>query len=325
MFQIIGAGHCLGSRVISNAALAEELGLSTGWFIERTGVVNRRVCAEGESVLSLAVQAVRNACKDANVRPETLGSDTLLLHIQNGFTHLTPPGGIVLSAALGFRNVRVLSIDGVCAEPIAALEVASLMLEKGRCRRVIISASVDFLPLIDPQDLDTVGLFGAGAGAILLERSDGPHGLRSIDWQTDAKHWDLGLVEARDHQRDTEGVTIRVGYYQMQGTKLARVALRALPSLVARVMAEAAWAPDDIDYVVSHQPNARMLAQGIKALGLRVDRVGQPVTEMGNLGPASLLVSYSLAKEAGRISSGSRVLLVSFGLGFSAGVATLVA
>jgi 3-oxoacyl-[acyl-carrier-protein] synthase-3 len=263
---------------------------------------------------------------DAGIAPSDLGPETLLLHIQNGFTALTPPAAIVLARELGFETVRAMSIDGVCAEPVVALELAELMLRARRCERVIVSAAVDFLPIIDPHDHATGGLFGAGAGALILERHDGRVGLssiRALHWETHTRYSDLAHIPILSYERRAGSVAINAGHYQMNGKGLARIALRVLPDVLKRVLATAGWALDDVELIVMHQPNVRLLEIGARYLGLNPALVPMPVRHFGNMGPASLLVNLSLAKEEGNLAPGTKALLIAFGLGFSCGAVAL--
>lgn len=147
--RVAGFGHALGSDTVHNEVIAEHHGLAPDWYNRRTGIIQRRVSANDENALTLAQQAVERALNDAGLFLEDLGQETVLIHIQNGWTHMTPPAGVVLAASLGLTKSRVCSLDGVCAEPITALEIATLMLCGQSCSRVIISSSVDFLEYLD--------------------------------------------------------------------------------------------------------------------------------------------------------------------------------
>lgn len=324
-FSILGIGHCLPSREVSNADASVSLGLPADWLFEHTGIRTRRVCAEGENVLTLAKRAVLGALDDAGIPAAGLGAETILLHIQNGLTHATPPAGIVLAGSLGLRGVRCLSLDGVCGEPINAIEIAALMFNAGLCRRAIISASVDFISLIDPSDRNTAGLFGAGAGAMIIERRDEgiETGLRGLAWETYPEHWDLGVAPIAGSHVEGDGVVVRFAHYSMQGPELARIAIRVLGGVIASTLGQAASKMDDIQLIISHQPNIKMLEMGLRRLGLRPELAPTPGAELGNMGPASLLIGLSLAKQSGRLVHGQSVLLMCFGLGFSAGTAVI--
>jgi len=327
--RIDGLGHTVGSAIVSNVELARSISLNDDWFIRRTGIVERHVCCDGEDVLTLAEGAVRRACGNANVELATIGEETVIIHIQNGFTQLTPPSGIGLAERLGLDRCRVVGIDGVCAEPIPGLEIAALMLAADRCERVILSAAADFLPIVRPDDLDTAGLFGSGAGALVLagpnpaDACGVPSLIHALRWKTHAAHSGLGRIRVRGHTPAEHGINIHAGYYEMDGPRLARVALEVLPEVVDGVLAEAGWSRTSVKLVIAHQPNARLLALGARTLGLDSSIVPSPVTHLGNMGPASLLVNLSLAADEGHLTTGTRVLLLAFGLGFSCGAVAL--
>lgn len=321
-----GLGHAVGSTVISNVHLAKSLGLTPDWFVDRTGIHTRRICADGEDVISLASAAVTAACHDAGVEPADLGQETVLIHIQNGFTHITPPAAVVLAGHLGLDSVRVMGLDGVCAEPIAALDAALCLLEAGRCERVILSSAVDFLSYINPKDPDTAGLFGAGAGAMILStntRQDREMLVGGLHWESHTRHWQMGEIEVQGIRKTEAGVRIDTGFYEMRGQSLYRQALRVLPRVIETTLEQAKWNNDDIELIIIHQPNARMLELGSRRLGLNLDVMPLPGRLLGNMGPASLLVNLSLARDEGRLKPGTRVLLLAFGLGFSCGAAAV--
>jgi len=323
---IAAAGHATGSRVVSNRETSLALGLSPTSLENRTGIITRSVCGPGESVTTLAVSAIERCVAKAGLTTASLGSETVLIHIQNGLQFLTPPAGIILLHELKCPRVRTMSLDGVCAEPIHALEIAALMLEKRTCERVIISAAVDFMGVLDPSDEDTGGLFGAGAGAILVQRTAvGQSGqLRSIAWDTDAAYWDLGLIPLKGYKATAEGIEAQFGFYRMKGTELARVTVRSIRRMIDKVVGEAGWKLADVERFISHQPNPKMLEIGIRKIGIPMSKVAVPGRTLGNMGPASVLVALSMLKEAGEIQRGTRLLLVAFGLGFSCGCAAIV-
>lgn len=319
---LAGLGHAIGSTSISNVDVATSLGLTPNWFIERTGIESRAVSSEGEDVLTLASAAVTRALKDAKLEVDDLGHETVLLHIQNGWTHFTPPAGVVLAGQLGMKGVRVVGLDGVCAEPVAALDMALLMLKAGNAERVIISAAVDFLSFVKPTDPDTAGLFGCGAGAMIVSGDtsrDAEILVRGLRWESHTEHWRMGESEIAKTRKTDSGVEIEAGFYTMRGQALYRTALRVLPNVIDSTLAEAGWRHDEIELIVIHQPNARLLEMASKHLKLNLDVMPMPGRTLGNMGPASLLVNLSLAREQGRVTPGTRALLLAFGLGFSCG------
>jgi 3-oxoacyl-[acyl-carrier-protein] synthase-3 len=318
---LLGLGHALGSSEMKNSEVAESLGLPADWYLQRTGIETRRVCADGEDVLTLAAAAVRNALADADLDAGVLGHETVLMHIQNGFTHLTPPAGVILAGHLGLSGVRVIGFDGVCAEPVAALDLATTMLQAGRCQRVIISAAVDFLSYVDPVDRDTAGLFGAGAGAIILSADSVrmPLTIQGLHWESHAQHWDMGESRVRGVRQCADGVEVLSNYYTMRGQSLYRLFLQLVPPVIGETLRQAGWSREDIGLLISHQPNPRQLELAVRRLSLDPDAMPMPGRRLGNMGPASLLVNLSMARDDGRLERGTKVLLLAFGIGFSCG------
>ena len=311
--------------MVSNAETSVRLGLPPNWIEDRTGIVSRHVCAPGETVTSLAADAIRSCLGDAGLSLRHVGVETVLLYIQNGVTHLTPPAGIYLASHLQLARIRVMSLDGVCSEPIHAMEVGALMLSQGRCERVIICAAADFMPIVNDRDQDTAGLFGSGAGALLLQRtsSGGTGAFEGVYWESDATYWDLGVIPVIRKTRTLTGMNVDLGYYEMKGTELARVAVRTIRHVIGKVLKDADWDVDCVDHFVSHQPNPKMLEIGVRKLALPLDRVTVPGKTLGNMGPASVLVAFSMLRKEGKLLPGKRVLAASFGLGFSCGCAAI--
>ena len=319
--RIAGVGHCVGSRIVHNRDVAKSLGLNEDWFSSRTGIETRRLADDGENALTMSEQAVRRACEDAGRDLSTFGHETVVLHIQNGPTHFTPPAGVLLCDRLGLHESRALSIDGVCGEVINAFEMGALMLSSGVCSRVIISAGVDFERFVDPNDAQTTGLFGAGAGAAILEQSNaGSSRIDGIYWETQTEHWDLGLVEILDRTREESGVTINTSYYKMRGKDLSRVVLSSVQRVLAHTLEQAEWSLDDVDFMVTHQPNSKLLELALRRFNFPKEKTHITAGYLGNMGPASLLVALSISNEKTLINRGDKLVLFSVGLGVSCGM-----
>lgn len=324
---IRGIAYRVGGEEVSNYDAAERLRLGRNWLVERTGIRTRRMCAEGETSSTLAVEALSKALGNAGLRATGLGQETVLIHIENGFVNLAPPAAIALAAKTGLTDVRVLGIDGVCSEPMTALELASLLFGAGRAKRVIISAAFDYERMLDPADARTVGLFGAGACAIVLEpaSADDPRrfSLVGTAWRTAAGGADLGVIPVRELYRDKDGVHIDAGFYAMNGQGLTRIGLKVVPMVYREVLQKAAWRPNGFDVVISHQPNVKLLEILMRKLEIPMHVVPTPVEELGNMGPASLLINLAIALEEDLIKGGTKAMVLAFGLGFSCGAAAI--
>jgi 3-oxoacyl-[acyl-carrier-protein] synthase III len=321
----VGTGCAVGSRLISNREVSVALGLAPDWLYRHTGVQTRCVLSDAESIDEMSCAAIREALGSAQLQPADLGTETLMLHIQSGgYRVMTPPTVTRLAAELGMHSVRCIGIDGACAETISMFEIAQQYLMMSGLERAIVSAAADFTEFIDVTDRDTAGLFGVGAGAAVIDMTKGA---MPTVWKVKARTWSehSALAEIRAHKFEASSKFVigTFGFYSMRGQELALVALRLVPELVFDLCAEVGWRSDDIDLVIAHQPNPRMLRAGFKRLGVSEERTLTLSDRMGNMGPASLLVALDHARRNGKLGVGARVLLISFGVGFSAGAMAL--
>jgi 3-oxoacyl-[acyl-carrier-protein] synthase III len=321
----VGTGCAVGSRLISNRETSLALGLDPDWLTGHTGVQTRCALGDAESIDKLSCAAIREALGSLRLHPSDLGSETVLLHIQSGgYRVMTPPTVTKLAAELGMHTVRCIGIDGACAETIGMFEIAQQYLMMSGLQRAIVSAAADFTEFIDATDRDTAGLFGVGAGAAVMDMTTGA---MPTVWKVKARTWSehSALAEIKAHKFQASGDVVigTFGFYSMRGRELALVALRLVPELVVELCQEVGWRLDDIDLLIAHQPNPRMLRAGFKRLGMNEARTITLSDKMGNMGPASLLVALDHARRNGRLDTGTRVLLLSFGVGFSAGAIAL--
>lgn len=323
--KIVGAGQCCGSQVVSNRDLASELGLPEAWFVERTGITERRVCAVGETVEDLVERAILRALEDAGLAIAEVGPDWHIVYIHNGFGSITPPPAIDLCRRLGLARCRTITINGVCAEVINAIEIAALQLQSGLCRYALVVVGADYAPVIDRADLATAGLFGAGAGALVLARAGRGEesAIHAIRWESDVTQSDLGRIDVREVRPAADGVWLLLGHYRMNGPQIARQSVKLLREMLAGALADASWSLEEVYQVFSHQPNVRMLESGARAVGIGAHQLFMPVRELGNMGPASMLVAFVLYRQAGGLERGAKIVFQSFGLGVSCGVVCL--
>ncbi|MFJ9420039.1 3-oxoacyl-ACP synthase III family protein [Streptomyces sp. NPDC101227] len=321
MIAISGMSYELGSRKVSNSELALSHGLAPDAYVKRSGIEHRRVFGEGEDHLSLTARAVARSLAEAGITAEEIGDETLLILIGTGVPkHFLPPETFILAARIGIRLIRTLNIVGSCSDLVAAIDLAAMALESGRCERVIIAAGMDATIVADPQDPSVSTLFSDGAAAMVLAR-DGDSELhldvRACHWESHPQLSVLSGMSVRERRVTPTGVEIHSSFYEMQGVALMQRVVEIAPGLVDRVLARAGWRRDEIDLVLCHQPNARGLAVLTKAIGFAPEIVPATVKEMGNLGPASVLVSMVQAREQGRLKPASKVVILTFGSGMS--------
>lgn len=325
-FRLAGSGHCFGSRVVSNEEASLALGRPADFLWQRTGILERRLPAKGETVAGMSATAIQRACADAGLEPSGLGHETVLLHVQSGGGHLMPASGVVVAGTLGLGSVRVLSIEAGCAEVMAALDLALALLETGRCERVVLCGAGDISDQIDAQDEDTVGLFGSGAAAVILAGPDAGGTvcrLRSLRWETHSEHWRLGHTWRTGVFPREGGFTVEYDYYRMAGTAQLEAATETVPGLGTRVLDDAGWKMGDVDLAIVHQPSGRILEMMLRLSGLEPASAPAHVRELGNMGPANILSALTLARKNGRLTEGTKMLMYGFGLGFTVGAAAI--
>ncbi|MEU1482808.1 3-oxoacyl-[acyl-carrier-protein] synthase III C-terminal domain-containing protein [Streptomyces sp. NPDC005752] len=320
---LAGTGYALGSQVVNNTELAVSHGLEPNWFVRRTGTRQQRVYADGETLFSLAAEAVGKACADAGTSPQEIGSETMLIFVQCGIPgHLLPSQAVLLAERCEISCAKLMSVDGSCTEVIPALETAVTMLEAGRCERAIVVAGQDVVNLTDPQDLSLAGIFGAGAAAVVLARDatcGTPLELRGSHWQSHPQDWAMGTMPVHDSRPSETGFDVRTGFYTMDGFALLRTGQHVIPQVVTTVLDQAGWTVDDVDVVFAHQPNTRTLQLVMKVCGFGMDIAPNPCADIGNLGPANILATWAKAREESTLPPSTRALLLSYGIGFSCG------
>ncbi|MGF1425392.1 3-oxoacyl-ACP synthase III family protein [Kitasatospora sp. LaBMicrA B282] len=325
-FSLIGTGHCFGSRVVSNEETSLALGRPANFLQQRTGIIERRLPADGETVTSLSANAIRRACDDAGLELSTLGNETVLLHVQAGRDHLFPQSGVVVGGTLGLDSVRVLSVEAGCAEIMSSLDIALALLETGRCERVILCGAGDISDQIDPRDEDTAGLFGSGAAAVILS-TPGAGGtncrLRALRWETHNQLWRLGHTWRTGGSRRENGFAVEYDHYRMAGTAQLEAGSELLPRLLDQVLDDAGWKAGDVDLGITHQPSRRIIDMMVRFCGIDPAVVPPHVHLLGNMGPANILSGLTLGRESGRLTPGAKVVMFAFGLGFTAGAAAI--
>jgi 3-oxoacyl-[acyl-carrier-protein] synthase-3 len=303
---IAGLGAALPEQVVPNGALAPGLGIDGDWIERRTGIRNRRRLRPGERLADLATAAARAALEDAGTQAHEID-----LVIVATFTadELTPGAAPLVAAALGTR-AAALDLNAACTGFLTGLDLACAAIETGRAGRALLVGAEALSRVTDHDDRRTAGLFGDGAGAVVLGTgagSIGPIVLRSA-----GEH--AALIAA---PRET-------GLLRMDGHETFLVATAALCEATLDACAAAGVDPADVDVFVFHQANRRILDAVAERLGLRRERVVDAIGEVGNTSAASIPLALAHAREQGMLRAGDRVLLGAVGAGFvyGAGVMT---
>jgi 3-oxoacyl-[acyl-carrier-protein] synthase-3 len=311
---IAGTGSALPKRRIDNAELAETVDTSDAWIVERTGIRSRYVAGEGETTASLATEAAKNALDAAGLKP----ADIDLIVLATATPDQTfPSSATKVQATLGIPDCVAFDVHAVCTGFLYALTVADSMLRSGTARKALVIGAETFSRLLDWEDRATCVLFGDGAGAVVLSTEEGETGILATKLHADGRHNDLLFVDGGPSTTGT------VGKLRMKGREVFRHAVVNLADVLSEVLAQAGLTADDVDWVVPHQANARILDATARKLGLPAEKVIVTVDRHANTSAASVPLALDTAVRDGRINRGDLVVLEAMGGGFTWGAAAL--
>jgi 3-oxoacyl-[acyl-carrier-protein] synthase-3 len=319
--RIGGWGKYLPERVMPNAELATLVDTSDEWIRARTGIGERRIAAPEETTCTLAVLAARQALERAGVRPADL--DLIIVATCTPDYASMPATASLVQDALGASKAGAFDLNAVCSGFIYGLATGSQFILTGMHRSVLVIGAEVFTRILDWQDRSTCVLFGDGAGAVVLQPSDEPGGLLSFNLGSDGAGACSLYVPAGGSRRPTSAETVaeREHYVKMQGKEVFRFATRVMPESVLQALDAANLTTDDIDLLIPHQANVRIIDAAAKRLKLRDEEVFANVERYGNTSAASIPVALCEAVDEGRVKPGSTVVMSGFGAGLSWGTA----
>jgi 3-oxoacyl-[acyl-carrier-protein] synthase-3 len=316
---LIGTGSALPRNAVSNAELAQRVDTTDEWIVERTGIRNRYIAGPDETTGTLATQAGRKAIEAAGIDP---GSVDLIVLATATPDQTFPATATIVQKELGCNGGIAFDVAAVCSGFLYALGVADSMLRTGMARRALVIGAETFSRILDWEDRTTCVLFGDGAGAVVLEaRDDGnedkPRGVLATRLHADGDHNQLLYVDGGPSTTGT------VGKVRMKGREVFRHAVTNLAEVLNEVLAEAGTPVAEIDWVVPHQANARILDATARKLGLSPDKVIVTVDQHANTSAASVPLALDVAVRDGRIKPGDLVVLEAMGGGFTWGASLI--
>jgi len=311
---IVGTGSALPPTIVTNAALEKQLDTSDTWIRERTGIRERRIAKPGVKTSDLAVEAAESALAAAGL----IASDIDLVIVATATPDDTFPATATrVQARLGITRGAAFDIAAVCSGFVYALTVADSLLKAGQFQRALVIGAELFSHLLDWEDRTTAVLFGDGAGAVVIEVAEGDRGILAARLHADGRHGDLLFVDGGP------GSTGTVGKLRMKGREVFRHAVQNLASVTEEVLGEAGFTAADLDWVIPHQANARILEATAKKLGLPMDRIVITVDTHANTSAASVPLALDTAVRDGRVKTGDLCLLEAMGGGFTWGAVLL--
>lgn len=311
---MVGVGGYLPENVVTNEQLAEFVDTDDSWIRQRTGIAQRHMVAEDEKTSDLAAAAARNALENAGLTAQDI--DVIVLATTTA-DDTFPATASVVQHKLEAYQAFAFDVQAVCAGFVYALGVGEAMLKSGHGRRALVIGAESFTKLLDWEDRSTCVLFGDGAGAVILEKSDGPSdwGVLSSALHTDGRYRDLLYVDGGPSATKT------VGHVRMQGRDVFKHAVEKLSQSMTEVLEKANKSEDEIDWLVPHQANIRIIDGMQKKLGLPDDKVVRTVSKHANTSAASIPLALNEAVNDGRIRNGHLLALEAIGGGLSWGAA----
>ena len=316
--QIAGCGSYLPERVVKNAELAALVDTSDEWIVERTGIRERHIAADGENTSDLAVAAGRAALRNADM---TAGDIDLIVLATATPDYTFPATATQVQAQLGMHHGAAFDVQAVCSGFIYALATADNFIKAGQAETALVIGAETFSRIMDWEDRTTCVLFGDGAGAIVLKAGEGESaddaGVLSTHLHSDGRYRDMLYVDGGPSATQT------VGYLRMQGREVFKHAVVNLSNVVLEALEANGLGPEAIDWLVPHQANQRIIAGAAKKLKMDSAKVVTTVAQHANTSAASVPLALDVAVKDGRIKRGDLLLLEAMGGGFTWGASLL--
>ncbi len=316
---IRGTGHYLPTRIVPNAEFAATLDTSDDWIVSRSGIERRHFAAEGEFTSHLAINAARAALENAGVTAQDIDAVIVATSTPD---YTFPAVATQVQAGLGITKGFAFDIQAVCAGFVFALANATGLISAGQASRVLVIGAETFSRIMDWTDRSTCVLFGDGAGAVVLEAQPGSgantdRGVLASDLNSDGQYRELLYVDGGVSR------TGQAGVLRMQGREVFRHAVEKLAATAHAALDKAGLSADQVDWVVPHQANLRIIRGTAQKLGLPLEKVVVTVQDHGNTSAASIPLALSVANTQGRFRPGDLVLTEAIGGGLSWGAVLL--
>lgn len=315
---VTGCGHYLPERVVPNSEFEQSLETSDEWIRARSGIERRHFAADGETTSDLASKAAQNALDDAGLNADDI--DAII--VATSTPDLTfPSAATMVQAKLGMTRGFAFDVQAVCAGFVFALTNANALILSGQAKRVLVIGAETFSRILDYTDRSTCVLFGDGAGALILEGQTGKgsnedRGVLSTDLNSDGRHRDILYVDGGVSTQTT-------GHLKMEGREVFRHAVEKLAQTASQALENTGLTSDDVDWVVPHQANIRIIQGTAKKLGLPMEQVVVTVQDHGNTSAASIPLALSVGKERGQIKTGDLVVTEAIGGGLAWGAVVI--
>jgi len=316
---VLGCGSYLPSRILTNAELARKVDTSDEWIVQRTGIRERRIAAQGEVTSDLALAAARAALADGDVDPQSI--DLIVLATSTP-DNTFPATAVSVQAGLGITSGAAFDLQAVCSGFVFALATADGLLKSGGFKRALVIGAETFSRLLDWNDRSTCVLFGDGAGAVVLDAvsqtgTAADRGILTAHLRSDGRYKDKLYVDGGPSSTGT------TGHLRMEGREVFKHAVAMITDVVVDAFAATGYTAADVDWFVPHQANRRIIEGSAQKLGIAPEKIVITVDRHGNTSAASIPLALCAAVDDGRIKRGDLVLLEAMGGGFTWGAILL--
>ncbi len=315
---VVGVGHYLPERIVPNSEFEKTLDTSDEWIKTRSGIERRHFAADDETTSDLATNAAEAALKDARLTADDIDA----IVVATSTADLTfPSAATMVQARLNMTKGFAFDVQAVCAGFVFALSNANALILSGQAKRVLVIGAETFSRIMDWSDRSTCVLFGDGAGALILEGQEGEgtsqdRGILATDLNSDGRYKDLLYVDGGVSTQTT-------GHLRMQGNQVFRHAVEKLTKTAETSLEKAGLENSDVDWIVPHQANIRIIQGTAKKMGLPMERVVVTVQDHGNTSAASIPLALSVAKQRGQIKQGDLIVTEAIGGGLAWGSVVL--
>lgn len=314
--MIVGTGVGIPTKVLTNQDLENIVDTTDEWIRERTGMESRRIIEEGRYTSDLCTDAAILALQDANMKPEDL--DMIIVATVSGDVGF-PATACFVQKNIGAFNASAFDIAAACSGFIYGLSTADAFISSGMARNVLVIGGETLSRITDYTDRTTCVLFGDGAGAAVLTKSDGDRGLLATLLGTDGRYTDLLQVPGlgTKHLPSMETIEARLHYIKMEGRDVFKQAVTAMGQASEKILALAEITSDEVDLLIPHQANLRIIEATAKRISISKDRVFINLSRYGNTSAASIPIAMDEARKSGQLGPGKVAVLVAFGAGLT--------
>jgi len=314
--RIIGMGSYVPSRRLTNADLEKIVNTSDEWIKSRTGIVERRICAEDESNSDMAVAATKNALDMAGLGPDDI--DLILVGTVTPDMRL-PSEACIIQKKLGMFNAGTMDIAAACAGFLHGLSIADAYVKAGQYKRILVIGTEKLSSITDYTDRNTCVLFGDGAGAAIVAPTDEDRGILSTFLKSDGRHDQLLWIPDGGSDRPCDNGNLKNGRFDiiMNGSEVFKHAVRQMEDASRRVIEAAGLTGEDVSLMVPHQANMRIITSTAKRLGISMDRIFLNIHKYGNTSAGSVPLALDEAVRSGRVKDGDVILMTAFGGGLT--------